>query len=138
MSEKIPRGSSSGPVYTVEARVAHAFPPKIVCGQMFDNVWRHVNIVKAPVGFGVPSNSLLNPLALHHGYLSYEAAMALAWWFVSSADSLSVETRLVEHQFECSYSYERRAEGAAISMFNKRIEDTAKKQKGEGDESSGI
>lgn len=110
--------SCSGPVYTIEARRTDNMPPLEVCGVIFDGVWRDVSIARVS-GTGVPNNAWLTGAA-ENGYLSHDTAMALAWWFLASADGC-VEARLVEYDFKYSYSAERVAEGEPITRTHKRL-----------------
>ncbi len=106
-SDKVPSGSGTDSGYTVEARYA-SHRPEMICGQMLDNRWSTLRFDKAPIG--VPSQTW--PVSVP-GYLSFEAAQALRWWFIAQARAdyrgmFCLETRLVRHKIK--YSYEVAAE----------------------------
>lgn len=106
-------GHSTSRVYTVEARLIHDAAPVHECGMLLDQQWRAVHFLRN-MPIGVPSGLLWNKEAESQGYLSYESAMALAYWFLASCSTLSVETRLVEHEFEYSFKSTRVTEGEPI------------------------
>ena len=76
-------------------------------GMLVDSQWRQWSPKQAPFGIGVPRGLDLLPGAALHGFLSYEAAMALAWWFLSNTPRLGLEVHLVEHTFTSVITTER-------------------------------
>ena len=92
------KGRSSGVVYHVEARSSYHTPQQYA-GMLLDQRWQPVSFAQAPAPFGVPGHSLNN--AGKHGFLTYEQAQALRWWF-HAAESIPacVETRLVAYDWQ--------------------------------------
>ena|SRR3990167_9131917 len=105
-------GHSTARVYTVEARLTHGVPPCEEGGMLLTAEWRRVRFQSSPIG--VPSGLIFNKQAEDMGYLSYDSAMAMAWWFLASCSVLGVETRLVEHEFIYDFSVERKTEHPEI------------------------
>lgn len=104
-------GTGTSECYRVEARISSGLPPHEVAGQVLDGQWRGVEFQR---GFpGVPVK-LWNQEAARMGYLTYEAAMSLAFWFAAEADASCVEIRLVRFKFEYHYSVQREAEEEPI------------------------
>jgi hypothetical protein len=95
------KGSGSGPCYAVEAK-AHLFADVATSGQIIERVWTRVNFIKGSVG--IPDESFhAKYCGLPSGFYGYEAAMALAWWFVS-ANVWKFTVRLKVFNFEYSHS----------------------------------
>lgn len=99
-------GSATYSGYSVEAKYNY-HEPKSFGSQIFDKTWRRVNFDKSTNG--VPSCSSLHEEIVKHGFLSYQAAQALRWWFHAAADaesfsSLCLETRIVKHEIKTSYA----------------------------------
>lgn len=92
--------------YSVEARVA-SYEPRVIGGNLMDTRWRRVSMDIAKAGVPVRGLTLF-PVFPTLGLLPYQAAQALRWWFLAQAEAefscLCVETRLVEHKVEYSYS----------------------------------
>jgi len=98
------KGSSTTTGYTVEAMCSS--DPQMVNGKIYDKTWRGVPFSKAE--FGVPG-SKFHPELAEHGLLTYQQAQALRWWFHASGSNesgfgLSMETRIVKHTLEQTYS----------------------------------
>lgn len=98
-------GHGTTPGYQVQAR--YIGEPKILGGVMLSKEWKTLWFPNSPVG--VPTHS-----GPHDWYLpaaecmSYEAAQALRWWFLSvcAADilgSMCIETRLLAYRIKYSY-----------------------------------
>ena len=106
-------GSGTQRVYIVEAR-STSMEPQCHGGMILDQRWRRVNFARgAP---GVPVN-LWNAEAERLGFLNYEAALALAFWFLAAAGKScgwSIDVRLV--QIEFSYKYETKECGIGPAM----------------------
>lgn len=98
-------GSSTSFVYTVEAKTNMA-PIRATNGMLVDGQWRQVHFPASEFGTGVKVD-MFDKAPLGHGYLSYEAAMALAWTFVANSQRFMLEVRLVEHCFESTYKVKR-------------------------------
>jgi hypothetical protein len=90
----------------VEARIGHDLPPRVLGDQVFDGQWRRVRFERGLPGVPV---KLWNHEAAHLGYLTYEAAMSLAYWFAAEADASCVEIRLVRYRFDYSFSVHHEA-----------------------------
>lgn len=102
-SHLFPRKGSSGSgtyrLYTVEVR--YDYPESKAWGDfIIDREWRTLPIIKWNVG--VP-NKTFSRHAEDHGLLSWPAANALRWW-AHAAMGWCVQTRIVAHEFEESYS----------------------------------
>lgn len=115
------RGGGSTPVYIVEARLNY-HEPKQYHGMLLDSRWRRVHFPEGPVGVPVDLWKL-QPETRNHGFLDYQAAMALAYWFMAGdgkggifgvMSGLCVETRLVKIQYK--YSYETTEIGVGETM----------------------
>jgi hypothetical protein len=111
-TETFPKKGSSGSggikAYSVEAR--YAYPePRQVAGNLLDTRWRTIQFVEVSPPFGVPTGrSYHAPWLSLTGLYQYQAAQALRWWFLAAAEAerscLCVETRLVEHLIDYSYT----------------------------------
>jgi len=108
-AQAVPSGSGNSRAYSVEARLNY-HDPETIGGVIFDNRWRPV-----------PWQGVFDKLKVHPsrkfrgdlvatGLLLREEAEALRWIFICIADgeralgSICLETRIVEHQVEFSYS----------------------------------
>jgi hypothetical protein len=111
--DKRTTGTCSTECYQIEARITHDLPPCEIAGQLVDGVWRTVRTTTNPI-VGVPVQ-LWNAEAKRMGYLTYEAAMSLAYWFAAFAEASCVEIRLVRYKFDYHYSISREAEEAPIA-----------------------
>lgn len=104
-----PTGSGTNFGYSVEARVNYA-EPKNICGMIFDNRWRQVPWSESPGMNGVPRPAFRGPELTLPLLLSRAEAEALRWLTICAADasdicgSLCLETRIVQHRVEYSYS----------------------------------
>lgn len=107
-------GSGTEIAYSVQARLAY-HQPRQVCGHLLDLRWTTLYFEKSPIGVPVRAGSMARG---HCGLLSYQAAQALRWWFLAQAElefsCLCLETRLVEHRVEYSYSATAARAGAII------------------------
>lgn len=100
-------GSSTATCYKVQARMCNNCPPvglkkdalSWIQAVLTDTHWETLSFPEEKVG--VPNGSPHNEFA-RYGYLTYTAAQALRWWFLAENRD-SIETRLVEYQFEHSY-----------------------------------
>lgn len=110
------QGSSTQRVYIVEAR--NNYPvPKEHCGMILDKEWRHVQFDQGRTGVPV---TVWNAEAARLGFLNYEAALALAHWFLASdgvLGGLCLEARLVEIDFIYKYETKERGVGPSISQL---------------------
>lgn len=113
-------GSTSGTTecFIVEARMNY-FEPKEYRGVILDGRWRRIHFPSAPIG--IPNElTVFQPQAAQQGYLSYDAALALAHWFMvpeALMGGICVETRLVRLLFTFQYSAEEKGVGPAMSMI---------------------
>lgn len=94
--------------YVVEAR---SDVPREVGGHLVGESWRRLRFERAPIG--VP-HGLFALEAARLGYMSYESAMALAYWFASEAQASCVQIRLVRYKFVQDYTVTKQAEEAPI------------------------
>ena len=98
-------GSGTTIGYSVEARMNYSRPETIL-GTAYDNRWQRVQIVAGDSGVPMKRSPALDHVDLY----SFETAEALRWWFIAAAEasriggSLCIETRLVRHRVEYSYS----------------------------------
>lgn len=113
MSDDKSIGHCASRVYTIEVRLSHSLSPCEENGMLLTTEWRNLRLNRTLLG-GVPSGLVFNTLAADLGYVSYDSAMALAWWFLASCSVLGVEARLVEHEFIYDYSVEKKTEHAEI------------------------
>lgn len=100
-------GNGGMKAYSVEARLAYP-TPRQVAGMLLDTRWQKVHFHNS-TPFGVPiGRSYNDPWLKATGLMGYQAAQSLRWWFLAVAEAeLScgcVETRLIEHKIEYSYS----------------------------------
>lgn len=101
------RGTSKSTVYQVEVRFNYP-QPRQFGGLLLGRDWQTLETSIVPHGQGVPNN--LWNAADQRGYLSYEAAEALRWWFhASAALGACLESRLIAFDYEESWSVERKA-----------------------------
>lgn len=115
MKQEHGSGSGTESVYRVEARSTFTAPQEIN-GMLLDNRWRTVSFAKAPIGV---RNKVWAAEAHQHGFLSYEAALTLAHWFMANAEyGYCVETRLVKVKLAYSYSTEEVGVGEPMSHFH--------------------
>jgi len=105
-------GSGSDHVFFVEAK--YDFPdPKVINGMLLDHRWRRVHPVPSPIGVPV---HLFDELAKSQGFLNYEAAMALAMWFLAAPEwACCIRVRLVKVKFEWSYNAEELGVGESMN-----------------------
>lgn len=101
------RGSGGIVAYAVEARLAY-YTPRQVAGMLLDTRWRKVEFAET-TPFGVPNGHSYNsPWLRMTGLFEYQAAQALRWWFLAQAEVEfscgCVETRLIEHEINYSYT----------------------------------
>lgn len=102
-------GSGTMTCYKVEARMCHGCGPKEIKNidtwnspVLTDSKWATLSFPTGSVG--VPSSSFGQDYA-RYGYLSYQAAQALRWWFLAEQGGVgAMETRLVQYEFEYSYT----------------------------------
>ena len=110
-------GSASGTsrYYVVEARMNYP-EPKEYRGMILDAEWRRVRFERGPVGV---SAGCFDPQARQLGLLSHDAAMALAYWFMSAPllGSLCIQTRLVEVEFIYKYEAQERGVGPTLEVY---------------------
>lgn len=117
MPDEFPKKRSSGSggeyVYSVQARSPHR--PIHVGDQVFDAEWREVKFNDDPP-FGVGVSARLTPGRTLSYLYDYAQAQALRWWFVADTERLhfSLETRLVKHHVNWSYSCEAVSAHAVI------------------------
>lgn len=106
---RICSGNGTDKAYTVQARMSND-EVRTIGGNTVTGKWRDVHFQKGTPG--VPSPRRLNCSPLITDYLSYEAAQALRWWFISEAElsgpfgmlgSLCLETRIMQHSIRYSY-----------------------------------
>lgn len=117
-------GSGSTRVFVVEARSTYSQPQKH-CGMILDDKWREVHFPKALIGV---QNLCMYADAIQHGFMNYEAAMALAHWFLAEPTddktfpfpALCIETRLVEIEYKYEYSTKEIGVGPALNMLETR------------------
>ncbi len=125
MSEKKSYGSASGSteLFVVETRSSYTSPQKHG-GMIVDSQWRQVHFPKSPIG--VPNlTATLHPEAASHGLFNYEAAMALAYWWMALPDddkifpfpSYCIETRIVKVKYTYSWSTEEVGVGPMLSSI---------------------
>ncbi len=107
--DKFPRkgGSSSGSeiAYSVEARYNYSHAEKFGA-LILDKRWTRINFEKTDIG--VP-NTVRTQFSTENNLLSWVAANALRWWFLSSlgfSGTTCVETRIVKHVITYSFSEE--------------------------------
>lgn len=87
-------------------------------GLILDKEWRRVHFLKAAIG--APTDQWIDPVAKQNGLLNYEAAIALAHWFLAEGGtmgSLCVETRLVKVKFIFKWETEEVGVGPAMSSI---------------------
>jgi hypothetical protein len=101
-------GSGTNVGYTVEARLAYMVPQTVV-GMVLDTRWQRINFPQGVPGVREKTGSPYDVATywLH----TWAAAQALRWWFHSEADlhgpgSYCLETRIVEHRVNYTYSVE--------------------------------
>lgn len=106
-------GSGTETVYYVEARSTYVRPESIH-GQLFDQRWSRVEWAKhGEVGV---QNNVYSAEAVRCGYLTYEAALTLAHWFLTNAPhSYCLQARLVQVEFKYSFTSEEIGVSAPIS-----------------------
>jgi hypothetical protein len=124
--DNFPKKGTSGSggliAYSVEAR--YAFPsPKVIAGMTLDARWQKVQFTEAAMGVPI-GRSYNDPWLRNTGLLGYQAAQALRWWFLAHAEAelscLCVETRLIEHKIEYSYSETAQKAAAHIGVGESR------------------
>ena len=103
-----PSGSGTERLFSVEARYNY-HEPKVIAGQMFDNRWKRIPYSDAP--HGIPKPRYISQGRSASNLLTRQEAEAIRWWFICIAEasenvggSLCLETRIVEHEVEYSYS----------------------------------
>ena len=94
------RGQDTNLVYVVEARTT-APTPRQHGRMLLDNRWQQVQTTHDD--HGIPVNVYPTD-AQSHGFLNYEAAMGLAYWYMALGSSYSIQARLVQIRFEHSYT----------------------------------
>ncbi len=105
VNEKVPSGAGTIEGWSVEARFNYP-EPEVIAGVLLDDRWRSLHF-KSGQTVGIPDTRPHSPLTLT-GLYEYASAQALRWWFIAEAtrnfNHLCVETRLVRHTVEYSYS----------------------------------
>lgn len=97
------KGKHSGTVYgySVQARYNYDLP-QIVNSHNLDKKWRTLRFEETPVGIGVPQDS--KSMICYAGYLSYQQAESLRWWFHANAEiennNFCLETKIVKHSIK--------------------------------------
>lgn len=94
------RMNEKGPGYTVEARLMQKGGAAIVNGMAIGPTWVKLHFQDSPIG--VPKGRVYGG-SRHTTLLTYPAAQALRWWFIASAETYGLETRLIEHRCECTF-----------------------------------
>jgi hypothetical protein len=79
-----------------------------VGNQIFDNQWRTVQFSQ---GYpGVPTGGFMHSEAASLGFMSYQSAQAMRWWFLAELEigmsGMCMETRLVRHAIKYSITSE--------------------------------
>lgn len=130
MAEKVTRqelGSGHGTerVFFVEARSTTG--PQSVGGKLLADKWERLHFKAGPNGV-VPAGPLVNAMALHCGFMDYEAADALAACFRALLCDdrpyrpYGIETRIVVVRFTYDYKAERVTEGDAENRSNHQLQ----------------
>ena len=110
----------------VEARTSYSEPQKHG-GVIVDSQWRRIHFPKTPIG--VPNlTEVLHPDAARNGLLNYEAAMALAYWWMALPDddkqipfpALCIETRIVKVKYSYKWDTEELGVGPTLSVIDGR------------------
>jgi hypothetical protein len=97
-------GSCSGTDYGWSVEARYVYPGVLTAGQqVIDNRWQRINFPETPPGLpGVPTGGVMHRQSAVAGYLSYQAAQALRWWFIADVKkdmgAGCLETRLVKHE----------------------------------------
>ena len=103
-------GSGTQRCYQVQARMCLGCGPKPVTGAagsfgeliVTDTRWETLYFPASEIG--VPASRHFEEYG-RYGFLSYAAAQALRWWFLArQLSTVGLDTRLVEYNFEYSYS----------------------------------
>ena len=115
-------GNGTTHLYRVEAR--SSTEPQKVCGQILTKEWKRVHFARSEVGI---LNETLVPIKDdYHNLLNYNAAMALATWFMAMPEekdlpfllpALCVETRIVKVKLTWSFNCEDEGTGEPMSLF---------------------
>lgn len=122
------KGSGSSNCYRVEARCSVGCGPKIIGGdnewtgglKLTDTEWTPISFPKSDIG--VPASPFPHEQYAQHGYLSYQAAQALRWWWIANQGGLNfVSTRLVKYEF--NYNYEANPIEACCVIDSEQRED---------------
>lgn len=111
-------GSGSGRGYLPQARYVNDGDGLAINDWALGPKWKTIPFEKIlPPGVGIPTRTPCHGHIPHSNLLSYEAAQAIRWWFLAFLEahmvtgSLCVETRLVKH--DCQYSFSETAVEAA-------------------------
>lgn len=115
--EKVETSHSTSRVFKVEARVRPNLlvTPVDTGTQILDERWRQIRVEQGPIG--VPSLVWCAEMK-QRGYLSYESAMALAYWFLAGIEQSSVEVRLVEYEGVVDVRITRKSELEPIGNYS--------------------
>ncbi len=120
--EKKSYGSASGAtdLFIVESRTSYIVPQNHG-GMILDGEWRRVNFQRSQSGIPVLAETIY-PDATRNGLLNWEAAVALAGWWMALPDqsmqfpfsALCVETRIVKVRY--SYKWDTEEIGVGPTM----------------------
>ena len=104
-------GSGTNTCYSVQARMVEGCSPVILkfthasfSQTVTDAKWETLHFPQVSRDKAGVKASIFDEKYADHGYYSYTAAQALRWWFLAEEPRFAVETRLLEHKFEFSYS----------------------------------
>lgn len=119
MSRDLSEGSghAQGPVYLVEARTVQGVDAETIDGIVFTHKWKRLSFPLSPIG--VPSGVHLYG-ANEAGFVSYEAAEALAAWFRTAHRAFFMETRIVEVEYIVDWKATRTRNGPPVSQLGQQ------------------
>jgi hypothetical protein len=107
LREQGPSRSGTQTVWSVQVRCPGHLPPFVIGDHAFDNQWRALPLYEAFPGAGVPMASKYDVAPLM-GFMTYQAAQALRWWFLATQAAAHkeyrFETRLVKHELRYQIS----------------------------------
>jgi hypothetical protein len=110
--QEVASGTATSTVYSVEARVAvKGNQPIVREGMKIDYEWRKIHFEKNS-RFGIPNH--VDEKARDYGFLSYNTAMALAYWLMTELEYQDICVRLVEHEIIITHKITR---GKSLKPF---------------------
>ena len=92
----VSKGTTTGVGYSIEVRLTDGASPYKYGNMIIDSNWRTLSLVNSDDGV---LSRLMSEEIKHHGIVSYEAAMSLAYKFLASDWRTLSEVRLVKHKY---------------------------------------